>query len=120
MGLAQFSDASVQDPRAQALLQRVRLEHPDAGKLDWNVTLPDMVKVTLRSGRQVQQRVDIPKGDPELPLTWDELVAKFRDCGAVVLPTPQTEAAVQRLATLETLETLQPLMTHLTPAAASV
>ena len=114
MGLAQFSDASVQDPRAQALLQRARFEHPDAGQVDWHTTLPDIVRVTLRDGRQVQQRVDIPKGDPERPLTWDELVAKCRGCAAGVLPAPQVETAVQLLATFETLQTLGPLMAHLT------
>ena len=117
MGLAQFSDASVQDPQAQALLQRVRYDHPDAGQATLESTLPDIVKVVLRDGRQVQQRVEVPKGDPTLPLTWDELVAKFRDCVAGIVTEARAEAAVQQIAQLEALPTLQRLMANLTHTA---
>ena len=106
MGLAQFADASVQDARVQDLLQKVRLIHPDKDSPDWDTMLPDIVEVVLRDGRRFQQRVDIPKGDPELPLTWEELVAKFQDCAAVVLPTEQVQEAVQHIARLEELPTL--------------
>jgi 2-methylcitrate dehydratase PrpD len=39
--------------------------------------------VTIRTtdGRSYNARVDIPRGDPALPLTDDELLAKYRDCG---------------------------------------
>ncbi len=86
----------------------------DAGQATLESTLPDIVKVVLRDGRQVQQRVDVPKGDPQLPLTWDELVAKFRDCAAGILTDSQTEAAVQQIDQFEALPTLQQLMTNLT------
>jgi 2-methylcitrate dehydratase PrpD len=117
MGLAQFSDQSVQDPRAQDLLQRVRYEHPDAGQPEWDLTLPDIVRVDLRNGQHLHQRVDIPKGDPQLPLTWDELVAKFHDCATDLLPESQRTAAVQHIAQFETLANVQPLMANLTPAS---
>jgi 2-methylcitrate dehydratase PrpD len=78
--------------------------------------MPDIIKVLLRDGRHVQQRVDIPQGDPELPLSWEALVAKFQDCAASVLATEQIQEAVQHLAHLEDLPTLQPLMATLTRA----
>jgi 2-methylcitrate dehydratase PrpD len=116
MGLAQFSDASVQDSRAQALMRRVRLTHPDQDKPNWDNPVPDVVEVVLRDGARRQQRVEIPKGDPELPLTWAELVAKFRDCAATVLAERQIEEAIQQIAHVEELPTLKPLMTSLTLA----
>jgi 2-methylcitrate dehydratase PrpD len=117
MGLAQFSDASVQDPRVQALLRQVRLEHPDQQATDWDAPIPDIIKVTLRDGRHLQQRVDIPKGDPALPLSWAELEAKFRDCATAVLTPEQIQEAVQHITHLEELSTLQPLMASLTGTA---
>jgi 2-methylcitrate dehydratase PrpD len=116
MGLAQFSDASVQDLRAQALMQRVRLTHPDQGKPNWDTPVPDIVEVVLHDGTRRQQRIDVPKGDPDLPLTWDELVAKFQDCATGVLPDEQIQEARQHIAHLEALPTLQPLMASLTLA----
>jgi 2-methylcitrate dehydratase PrpD len=40
--------------------------------------------VTIRTtdGRSYSARVDIPRGDPALPLTDDELLAKYRECAA--------------------------------------
>ena len=117
MGLAQFTDTSVQDMRVQDLLQRVRLTHPDQDHPDWDTMRPDVVEVVLHDGRRFQQHVDLPKGDPALPLTWEELVAKFRDCAAVVLPSELVQEAVQHIAHLEEFPTLQPLMASLTLAS---
>ncbi len=117
MGLAQFTDTSVQDMRVQDLLRRVRLTHPDQDHPDWDTMCPDVVEVVLHDGRRFQQRVDLPKGDPALPLTWEELVAKFRDCAAVVLPLETVQEAVQHIAHLEEFPTLQPLMASLTLAS---
>src|SRR6185295_45663 len=60
IGLAQFTDTSVQEARAQDLLHRVRLVHPDHAQPDWDTVLPDVVHVVLHDGRRFQQRVDIP------------------------------------------------------------
>src|SRR5262249_57500382 len=68
MGLAQFSDASVQDSRAQALMRRVRLTHPDEDKPNWDNPVPDVVEVVLRDGARRQQRVASANGEHELPL----------------------------------------------------
>jgi 2-methylcitrate dehydratase PrpD len=114
LGLAQFSDASVRDPRAQALMQRVRLTHPDQDKPNWDTPVPDVVEVVLHSGARQHQRIEVPKGDPDQPLTWAELVAKFQDCAATVLPDGQIEEAMQHIARLEELPTLKPLMASLT------
>ena len=41
----------------------------------------------LDSGQRYEKFVRYPKGDPENPLTWDELAAKFRSlAGAVLSP----------------------------------
>jgi 2-methylcitrate dehydratase PrpD len=114
MGLAQFSDASVQDPRAQALLRQVRFEHPDQDAADWETPMPDIIKVVLRDGRHLHQRVDIPKGDPALPLSWEALVAKFQDCAARILTPEQIQNAIHHLSHLEELPTLQPLIHSIT------
>src|SRR5262245_5096256 len=113
-GLAQFSDASVQHPHAQSLMQRVRLRHPDQDKVNWDRPVPDVVEVVLHSGVRQHQRIEVPKGDPDQPLTWDELVAKFQDCAATVLPDGHIKEAAQHIAHLEELPTLKPLMATLT------
>jgi 2-methylcitrate dehydratase PrpD len=68
----------------------------------------------LHSGVRRHQSIEVPKGDPELPLTWDELMAKFQDCAATVLPAAQIEEAMQHIARLEELPNLKPLVASLT------
>jgi len=38
------------------------------------------VTVRTTDGRSYSARVDIPRGDPALPLTDEELLSKYRDC----------------------------------------
>ena len=97
----------------RALMQRVRLTHPDQDKVNWDRPVPDVVEVVLHSGARWHQRIEVPKGDPDQPLTWAELVAKFQDCAATVLPRADREAT-QHIAHLEELPTLKPLMASLT------
>jgi hypothetical protein len=40
------------------------------------------------------------RGSPGDPLTWEELVAKYRDCAARVLPEAQVERSLERIADL--------------------
>jgi 2-methylcitrate dehydratase PrpD len=100
-------------------MQRVRLTHPDQDKINWDTPGPDVVEVVLHTGARRHQRIEVPKGDPDLPLTWAELVAKFQDCAAMALPDVQIEEATQHITHLEELPTLKPLMASLTLADVS-
>ena len=59
--------------------------------------------VTIRTtdGRSYSARVDIPRGDPALPLSDDELLAKYRDCGRSQLSTDDIERSVGLVMGLE-------------------
>jgi 2-methylcitrate dehydratase PrpD len=61
--------------------------------------------VTIRTtdGRSYNARVDIPRGDPALPLTDDELLAKYRDCGRSQLRPDDIERSVSLALGLETV-----------------
>ncbi|HXV81886.1 MAG TPA: MmgE/PrpD family protein [Candidatus Binatia bacterium] len=67
--------------------------------------------VTIRTtdGRSYSARVDVPRGDPALPLTDDELLSKYRDCGRSQLRPAEMERSVdlviglERVADIETL-----------------
>jgi len=44
------------------------------------------VTVRTTDGRSYSARVDIPRGDPALPLTDEELLSKYRDCARQLRP----------------------------------
>ena len=71
--------------------------------------------VTIRTtdGRSYNARVDIPRGDPALPLTDDELMAKYRDCGRSQLGPEDIERSVGLVLGLDTVADIGTLMATL-------
>ncbi|MGE5853573.1 MAG: hypothetical protein ACM35E_10610, partial [Deltaproteobacteria bacterium] len=67
--------------------------------------------VTIRTtdGRRYSARVDIPRGDPALPLTDDELLAKFRDCARSQLRRDDIERSVELILGLERMADVKAL-----------
>jgi 2-methylcitrate dehydratase PrpD len=68
--------------------------------------------VTIRTtdGRSYNTRVDIPRGDPALPLTDDELMTKYRDCGRSRLRPEDIERSVGLVLGLERVTDIGTLM----------
>lgn len=85
-GVAQFSDARVADPIIAALTRKTTLGFaPDLSK--YQIRL----EVTMSDGRVLQEFVPVQKGDHSNPLSWDELLVKFRANASAVLPADNIE-----------------------------
>jgi 2-methylcitrate dehydratase PrpD len=77
--------------------------------------------VTIRTtdGRSYNARVDIPRGDPALPLTDDELLVKYRDCGSSQLSPDEIERSVDLVLRLEKTADIGTLIANLRSSSAS-
>ena len=82
VGLAEFSDAALENPDVRGVLPRVRVELDPVREAMYPARWSAAVRVTLSDGRTFEAAQDRPKGDPENPLTEAELEAKFRDLAA--------------------------------------
>lgn len=81
-GLAQFTDAVVQRPDVQGLIERIDFGvHPEAEAAGYE-KMTTIVEIELMDGRVMSGRADFGKGSPADPMTDLELEAKFRDCAA--------------------------------------
>src|SRR2546426_7575254 len=79
-GLEQFTDAVVNRPDVQALLQRVDFGvHPDAEAAGFD-KMTTIVEVELDDGSTVKGSADFGKGSPVNPMSDDELAQKFLEC----------------------------------------
>ena len=74
--------------------------------------------VTIRTtdGQSFSARVDIPRGDPALPLTDDELLVKYRDCSRSQLRPDDIERSVGVVLGLEKVAAIGTLMATLRSA----
>ena len=77
--LNQFREKVIQSPKVNEMMKKVHcVENPELEKV-YPKQWPATVEIKTKDGRTFSARIDYPKGDPENPLTWDELIEKFND-----------------------------------------
>jgi 2-methylcitrate dehydratase PrpD len=114
-GLRQFEPARVLAADVQQMMARVRLAFSE--------TLPTNdgrfgvhLQVSMRDGRVFTVDVETPRGHPTRPLSSQELIAKFVECGTGTLGAPAAREAAACVEKLDQLPGLGPLIRLLCPA----
>jgi 2-methylcitrate dehydratase PrpD len=107
ISLASFSEEAVLRPQAQELLRRAEMVEGEQGQ---PIVGPATVTVILDDDSQHTRHVETPRGDPKAPLTWEELVAKYKDCAAGILPDAATARSAAIIADLEAATDVRELM----------
>lgn len=100
-GPDRFSEECLQDKAVLSLMQQVTMVVDTSLDSLYPQLWPAVVKITTMDGRVLERRVDHPKGDPEKPLSRDELCQKFRELTSPVLPSERRERYVQQALSLE-------------------
>src|SRR5215510_2889715 len=102
-GLAEVTDGFVQRQDVQVLLDKVRIEPDDRPGPKRSGAAPyDLVVIELTSGRRLESaRITDERGSPQLPLSRDELWAKFESCLNVGNPSLPAGAIFDALMSLE-------------------
>jgi 2-methylcitrate dehydratase PrpD len=75
-GLADFTDAALRDPNARAFHDKVKMVLDPEIDRAYPKRWMGRVSVTTRDGRNLEQKVVSPKGDPDNTLTRAELESK--------------------------------------------
>jgi 2-methylcitrate dehydratase PrpD len=102
VGLHDFGPDRLTDPDLRALMSRVVLSVDPTLDAAYPQTWGARVTIELTDGPTHVATVDVPKGDPENPLTLPELAAKLQD---VVAGTAYASQAERILALVEGLDT---------------
>ncbi len=105
----EFTDEAIKDPAVRALMQKVRYElDPEAEKV-YPEKYPSTMIVTLKDGHRFTSYIEYPKGDPENPVTRDELLDKFRLLAGFHLPGKKVEQVIEVVSNLEDLKDINKL-----------
>jgi 2-methylcitrate dehydratase PrpD len=87
-GLDRFSEENLRSAEVRKLMGRVVLNKDIRIEKNFPREWQGRVTVALANGAEYLEKVRHPKGDPENPLTWDELRAKFHGlCGTGLKPS---------------------------------
>ena len=102
-GVAEFKGDTLKDPEVLALTDKVTWELDPAAEASWPKAYPATLVVTLKDGRVLQAHADFPKGDPENPVSMDEVVDKFDHLTEGFLPRDKARELVTLARRVETL-----------------
>ena len=96
-GLDQFTLKYIHAPAVHALMQKVKLVEDAEIERTYPREWPARVVIETESEEKHERFVRSPKGDPENPLTWDEMAAKFLALCKPVLPMHQCAEILQQV-----------------------
>ena len=102
LGLDDFSDTLVREPRRRELMRRIEVVgDPDLMEI-YPYQLPAVLTVETRSGSRLVEERPVNRGGPQLPLSADDLAAKFADNTAGLLAPARRDELTERTASLAT------------------
>ncbi len=110
-GLRDFNENTLYDEAIRSVMPKVKVivdpevdgQYPEK----WGTKLD----IHLKSGDVIHRETEYPKGDPEKPVTAEELIDKFKMLSAN-LSKDQRNAYVERLLKLEELESMKQFFVH--------
>lgn len=79
VGLDDYTDTLARDPRRRELMEKVDVVADEVCTKIFPMQFPAILTVHLRDGRTITEEVLTTRGGPERPLSFDELIRKFRD-----------------------------------------
>ena len=98
--LEQFTDRAVQDPKAQAMIQKVNVvAHPEMERSVQSA----IVTIRLKDGREFKKRLDITTGHPEKPMSLNQIIDKYRSCADTVIHKEGIEESIEKVLSFEKL-----------------
>ena len=101
-GLGELTDAFVRRADVQGLLAKVAVQPDDREDAVRSGVAPyDLVLLETHDGRRLEARVTDERGSPKLPLSQEQLWAKFESCFAVGNPRLPARRIFDALMTIE-------------------
>ncbi len=112
--LDQYSMANINSEAIKNIMEKVTcLENPLIEK-GFPKKWPAHVEIITKDNRTFDVTIDHPKGDPENPLSWSEIIIKFRNLVAPVLSSAQQDSIIAQVKDLENITDLTRLMDTMT------
>ncbi|CAN5190611.1 MmgE/PrpD family protein [soil metagenome] len=108
-----FSETWLADPRIRALMARIDVVADAALDVGYPEQRGARVRITTVDGKVRQHAIDRARGEPEQPLSAEEVVAKFRAIAHPMLGRSAAQAVTEQVLRLETLDSVAPLMAAL-------
>lgn len=95
-----FTEEAINDPAVRELASRVKLLFDKEIDSKFPATRPCRITIRTRSNKEYVEENYYRTGDPERPMTWEQMQDKFRDLSGHVLSKERQEAVINWCAKL--------------------
>ncbi len=100
--LDEHTQENINSARVREIMKRIScVENPELETVfprQW----PATVELITTNGRRFSTKIDYPKGDPENPVSWEELKNKFHQLSSPIYSEQKRTEIVSRVKSLET------------------
>jgi 2-methylcitrate dehydratase PrpD len=100
--LEQYQDEVVHRPEVKEMMKKVYCYRDQDLEKEFPKKWPARVVIESTKGT-FSKEIDYPKGEPENPLTWDEMIGKFNYVTSEVFDTLQQNQLVNEIRNIETI-----------------
>jgi len=104
--LASYTNDHIRDSRLSEVIDKVRVNTHEG----WEPNFRVKIDIATKDGRHIVHDQAFVRGDSEHPLTWDEIVTKFRDNASIVIGTDSIDRAIRLVETLEEVRSVRTLI----------
>jgi len=106
-----FSPARIKDPALLDLMKKVTMvADPELAEGGYRGNYGATLQIKTEKGQTLTEKISVPKGHHQNPLSMENLILKFRGCAQSTLSKEQIESSIDRLMNLEKIDTFEPLM----------
>ena len=103
----EFQPDALMDSSVREVMKKIDVIHNPEFDPCFPKSWPARVKIKTTDGKDIENRVDFPRGDIENPLTWDELVLRFKTHSGDVFDQTGKDRIVEALQYIERLEDMK-------------
>jgi len=114
-GLDQFTDDNLKSAQLRRLMSKVVMLKDPRIEKNFPAEWATQVKVQLTSGDEFEKVVRFPKGDPQNPLSWQELADKFNSLATRTFPPSRCEEIVDAVKNMDRFTSLSALWKLMIP-----
>ena len=102
--LDKFTDEKVNDP------QLVKLQKKIETKLDPRIGFGARFYIKMKDGTEYKNFLAKPKGDPDNPLSFEELSEKYKNAAILVISQENIDALIEKIKRLEKIEDMNEIV----------
>ncbi len=110
VGLTQFTEERLGDPRIRDLMGRIKIEEDPSLNRQYPGTLASIAEMETKSKGTIRHEVIYPKGNTRNPLTKTDVAEKFRELCSLSLLKDQYENLLEMLFNLDQLDSIDTLV----------